>query len=301
MSWAAAAFALAILGPAEPAAPSDALAREGVEVGAVAGSAERGAASHALAREVGTVAGAGVNPAGVMVRVDVRWRRPLFSSSSPLLSDAHVTFGISPELSPSYGRVGAWAELAPASVLVVRAGVEPAQYFGTFSSLISFSDPGEPFDRDTMRARRFEAKPGNALRAFLRPTLRLKVGRLGGQVTGEVERWWCTADGPYFHEPGRNTLVKTRGGTVRTLSAAALYDLSRQVGAGAAYDLLDVPGARGNRAARLAALVTWTPRASIPLVGRPALTAAAGTYLRHPNREGQLHAALGIAFAVGKR
>jgi hypothetical protein len=278
MNWAAVAFALAILGPGDPAASPP-----------------------SFEREVAAVVGSAVNPAGLMARVEVRWRRPLSRSSSPLLSDAHLTFGISPEVSPSYARAGAWTELAPLSILVVRAGVEPAQYFGTFSSLISFNDPSQPFDRDTMRARRSEAKPGNAVRVYARPSLRLKAKRLGGQVTGEVERWWCTANGPYFHEPGRNTLVAVRGGTVRALSAAALYDLSRRVGVGAAYDLVDVPGARRNRAERLAALVTWTPRAPLPLVGRPALTAMAGTYLRDPNREGEAFAALGIGLAVGKR
>jgi len=118
-------------------------------------------------------------------------------------------------------------------------------------------------------------------------------------VTGEVERWWSTAEGPYFHEPGRNTLVAVGGGTVRALSAAALYDLSNRVGVGATYDLTDVPGARGNRRQRLGPLATWAAPVSLPFLGRPTVTAMAGTYLRDPSRRGQLFAALGLEFRVG--
>lgn len=264
-------------------------------------AAPSSASAPSLRREVSALVGSAVNPAGLVARVEVRWRRPLSRSASPLLSGAHVSVGLSPELSPSYARVGAWVELAPASIVGVRAGVEPAQYFGTFSSLISFTDLRQPFDRDTMRARRDEARAGNAVRVYVRPSLRMKVGRLGGQVSGEVERWWSTADGPFFHEPSRNTLVAVRGGTLRSLSAALLCDVSSRLGVGAAYDLLHVPGAAANGIQRVGPLVTWVPPFSIPALGRPTVTAIAGTYVRDPNRKGQVFAGLGLGFVLKGR
>jgi hypothetical protein len=248
-------------------------------------------------RDATALVGAAVNPAGLMARVDVSWRRPLSRSSSPLLSDAHLSVGVTPEVSPSYARAGAWAELAPASIVAVRVGIEPSQYFGTFSSLLSFSDLRQPFDRRTMRERSAEARPGNALRVYVRPSIRGKFGRIGAQVSGEVERWWSTAQGPFFHEPGRNTLISVSGGTVRTLSAAVLCDASSRLGLGAAFDLTHVPGAAANRIQRVGPLATWVPPFSIPLLGRPVVTAVAGAYLRDPNRKGQLFGGVGLGFS----
>ncbi len=251
-------------------------------------------------REVAAAVGASGNPDGLMARVEVRWRRPLSRSTSPALSDAHLSFGVSPEITPSYARLGAWAEFAPASSLGVRAGVEPALYFGTFSSLISFSDIRAPFDRVTLKARRDEAAPGTVLRVYARPVFRMKVGRVGTEVTAQVERWRSSAAGPFYYEPSRNTLVAAGGGTIGCLSAAVLYDASARLGVGAVYDLTHVYAAAANRVQRAGALVTYAPRLRFPGLGRPAVSAVAGVYLQDPGRRNQLFAGVGLDFLLRK-
>ena len=82
--------------------------------------------------------GASYNRLGLQHVFGVRWTRPLIRSRRPLLEGAHVSGGLSHTLTPSYMRVGAWAEVAPLSVLDVRAGLEPGAYFGTFGSLMSY-------------------------------------------------------------------------------------------------------------------------------------------------------------------
>ncbi len=253
-----------------------------------------------LRREVAAIVGSSANPEGLMARVEVRWRRPLSRSTSRALSDAHLSFGVSPELTPSYTRLGVWAEFAPVSFLGVRAGVEPALYFGTFSSLISFSDIRAPFDRATLKARRDEATSGTALRAYARPVLRMKVGRVGTEMTAQVERWRSSAAGPFFYEPSRNTLVAAGGGTISCLSAAVLYDASARLGVGAVYDLTHVYAAAANRIQRAGALVTYAPRIRFPGLGRPTVSAVAGVYRQDPYRRNQVFAGLGLDFLLRK-
>jgi hypothetical protein len=233
-----------------------------------------------------------------MARVEVKWRRPISRSKSRALADAHLSFGVAPEVTPSYVRAGTWAEFAPSSFFGVRAGVEPGVHFGTFNSLVSFADVREKFDSKTMWARRDEAQAGATFRVYVRPSLRLKVGRLGGEVTGQSERWHSTAAGPLFLEPSRNTLVSVRGGRITCLSAGVLYDASRALGIGGLYELTYVPGAASNRIQRVGALATYLPGLAVPALGRPTITAVAGTYLQDPHRSGQIFAALGLKFVL---
>lgn len=282
-SSSAVALFLVVLAPAAPASTQ---------------SPGAGTPTSAPVREVTATIGSAVNPAGLMARVEVNWRRSISRSKSRALSDAHFSFGVSPELTPSYVRAAIWAELAPVSFFGVRAGVEPAVYFGTFSSLVSFADVQQPFDSKTMRARRDEAETGTALRMYVRPSFRLKVGRVGGEVNAQVERWESSAAGPFFLEPSRNTLVSVRSGRVTCLSTAVLYDVSRVLGVGGAYELTQVQGAVANRIQRAGPLVTYVPRFAVPALGRPTITAVAGTYLQDPHRRGQMFAALGLGFAL---
>ncbi|GEM_PF-1903607 len=258
------------------------------------------APSGTLRREVAAMVGASANPEGAIARVEVRWRRPLSRSTAPALSDAHLSGGVSPEITPAYTRLGVWAEFAPVSFLGVRAGFEPALYFGTFRSLLSFSDIRAPFNRAALKARRDEATAGSALRVFVRPVLRMKVGRVGAEVTAQVERWRSSAAGPFYYEPSRNTLVAAGGGNVGVLSAAVLYDASARLGVGAMYDLTHVYAASANRIQRAGALVTFAPRKGFPVLGRPSLTAVAGVYLQDPCRPNQVFAGLGLDFVLRK-
>src|SRR5262245_61181636 len=191
--------------------------------------------------------GIGLNPLGLQGGVDVSWRRGLSSSSSPLLRDAHLSFGVAPRLTPSYARLAAFVEVAPLSILELRAGIEPSAYFGTFRSLLYFGSYADRFDEEARSARAGEAAAGLAGRAFLAPTLKLGAGRFVLRSRSELEWWRARQKRPYFYEPGRDTLLRAAGDSLLASETLLLYELrggSRRRLLGPVHDLTLVSGAR---------------------------------------------------------
>src|SRR6266849_4781932 len=146
-------------------------------------------------RELREQIGASVNNLGLQNSLDLSWRWPLSSSSNPLLSDAHLTLGLSHALSPSYTRLGAWAEFSPLSVLDLRVGIEPGVYFGTFNSLMSFNSYSDPFSNDA-RDKRGGGAFGTAGRLYASPTLKMKAGPVVAAASADFEWWKSDAAGP---------------------------------------------------------------------------------------------------------
>src|SRR5258708_7206807 len=173
-------------------------------------------------RELREQIGASVNNLGLQNSLDLSWRWPPSSSPNPLLSDAHLTLGLSHALSPSYTRLGAWAEFSPLSVLDLRVGIEPGVYFGTFNSLMSFNSYSDPFSNDA-RDKRGGGAFGTAGRLYASPTLKLKTGPVRAPASADFEWWKSDAPGPLFYEPARDTLLKTRGDRLLNTSSALLY------------------------------------------------------------------------------
>ena len=256
----------------------------------------------AARRELRDTFGVAANNLGVQNVLELSTRRRLGSSSRPLWRDAHVSAGLTHSVTPAYTRLGAWAELAPLSIVSIRAGIEPALYFGTFGSLMSFQDYRDDFGNDARKARRDTARPGSAARAYLAPEVRLKAGPVIAVAGAELEWWRSSASGPLFYEPARDTLLKTAGGRMASTAAALLYELDRARGGtlrlGISHRLTYVYDAPANRVQRVGALVVREFAGRRFGLNRPAVVANLSYYLDDPFKRHQIGAAAALAFAV---
>jgi hypothetical protein len=259
--------------------------------------------SPGFARELRGSLGLSSNPLGLQQNLDLSWSRPLSASGSALRRDAHLSFGLSGRLTPAYARAGAWAELAPLSVLEVRAGVEPVGHFGTFHSLLPYSGYDDAFSDEARRARD-GAQAGIAARAYVAPAVKARAGRLLIRGRAELERWTAHAPGPFFYEPSRDTLLKSSGDTLAATETVVLWsfrdDGSRRLLAGPIHELTVVPNAPENRRQDVGLVaVCGLGERRFGLPG-PVVFAKLVRYLEDPNRQGGLGAQLAVAFAVGK-
>ncbi len=270
----------------------------GVLCGATGLDAGEGVRWEAQTRDTLSVA---VNPLGLQNTLERSWRRRLFESASPLLADAHVSFGVADRLTPAYNRLGVWAEIAPLSIVELRAGIEPVAYFGTFKSLLSFDGYDESFDDDARRARAGAAARAVAGRAYLAPTLRLKAGRVAVRVRAEFEWWKAWTDGPYFYEPARDTLLKADGDAMMVSESVLLYDFGRSGGrrllAGVVHDLTLVYAASQNRRQDVGILAIVGLGQRVLGLREPTLSAKIFKYVEDPNRKNEL----GVQLALGGR
>jgi hypothetical protein len=252
-------------------------------------------------RELREQLGASVNNLGLQNSLDFSWSWPLSASESALLSEAHLALGVSHALTPSYTRVGAWAELSPLSVLDLRVGLEPAVYFGTFNSLMSFDSYRDPFDKDA-RDKRGGSAFGTAGRVYLSPTLKMKAGPVVAIASAEFDWWKSDAAGPLFYEPARDTLLKAKGDALLNTSSLVLYqhDLGPdgKLSGGLIHQITYVYGAPANKIQRLGTIVVREfggKRFGLP---HARLVGLVSYYLDDPSKRHQLSAALALAFKV---
>ena len=247
--------------------------------------------------------GGSLNPPGLLARGQVQWRWRMTKSSSPVVRDAHVAVGVTPELSPSYTRLDAWVEVAPLSVVTVRAGIQPAYYFGTFGSLVNFASYRDPFDWPAIQDRADEARAAAALRVYLNPTLQIRLGPIAAASSGILERWRADVPGPLFYEVYRDTLIAASGGTVGFLSNVAVYEIPAGAGkvrAGVLHDLTHVYAFPGNRIQRVGPVVVYEAGWSCLGLRRPTFTVNIGYYLNDPSKKGQGYYLAAVTVPLGK-
>lgn len=258
----------------------------------------------ALAREVRNSLGGSFNPLGLQDVLDVSWRRSLSSSRNSLLSEAHVSFGFSQRLTPAYDRPGVWLEVAPLSVLDIRAGVEPVVYFGTFKSLLYFPEYSARFDDDARKARADEAGFGLAGRAYVAPTVKAKVGSVIVRAHAEFDWWRARDKGRFFYEPSRDTLLRSSGDALVAGEAVLLYEWKRAGGRklllGPVYDLTWVYDARENRKQDVGLVAVWQPGSKGLGLREPMLFAKVFYYLEDPWKKHELGAQIAVGFAMGR-
>jgi hypothetical protein len=252
-------------------------------------------------REVRGQLGASVNNLGLQNTLDVSWTRPLTTSTHPLLANAHVSAGVVSVTTPALGRLGGWIECAPVSVLTVRAGTEPAAYFGTFNALKSFGAYAEPFDNESKDAK--ERQTGTGMRSYLTPSVQGRAGPVVARVSADFEHWRSSAAGPLFYEPTRDTLLKSRGDWLLNSTSVVMCQRDDRdrgfLAAGLIHNLTRVFDAPGNQVQRLGVLAIrefGTPRLRIPHLR---LTATVWRYLDDPSKQGQWGAAAAIGFRTG--
>jgi hypothetical protein len=248
--------------------------------------------------------GFSVNQLGLQNVLDLAWVWPLITSRNPLLAAAHASAGVTSSITPSYTRLGAWVELAPLSILDLRAGAEPGAYFGTFGSLLSFSSYAAPFDDATRSARQGEARAGSGSRLYLSPTLKMKVGPFAASTNPAIEWWRSSAPGPFYYEPARDTLLKVGGDRLLTLASVFLrqHDLGGRGGLsyGFGHYLTYVFDAPANESQRIGVIVVRQFGARRFGLHAPRIGSQVSYYLRDPSRKGQVSAGLGLTLGLGR-
>ena len=247
--------------------------------------------------------GASVNTLGLQNTLERSWTWSLWASRHPLLADAHVSTGVVSVVTPALTRFGGWFEVSPLSVLDVRAGVEPAAYFGTFNSLKSLDSYDAPFDSKTLKAIP-DPKTGYGSRVYVEPVLKARAGPIVAKVDATFERWQTSAVGPFFYEPTRDTLLRSSGDMMLTATSVAMYQ--RTVGAdgtlsaGVLHSLTDVFDAPGNRSQRLGLIVIREYSSTRFHVPHLRLLVTAWQYLEDPSKRHQFGAAAAIGFSRGR-
>jgi len=256
-----------------------------------------------LQRVVRWQLGGSVNEPGLQNTLEVSWSRPLSRSSHPLLADAHLSAGLVSVTTPAQARLGGWIECSPLSILDIRAGIEPSVYFGTFNSVLSFAAYSDPYDRATREARDDQTSATGS-RAYVAPALKLKAGRLVARIGAEFERWSSSAKGPLFYEPTRDTLLKTGGDYLMTLTTVVMYQHDYQsaglLSGGIIHEMTHVFDAPANRSQRLGLIGIrefGSPRVLLPHFR---VTAVVWRHLEDPSKRNQWGGVLAIGFRTGK-
>lgn len=245
--------------------------------------------------------GGSVNTLGVQNNLELVWTRKS-TSTNPLLSDAHVSVGLSDSLSPAYNRVGGWVEVSPLSILDLRAGIEPAVYFGTFSSLTDYASYDDAFDTDTRKAkdRAGDKSFGTGGRAYLSPTLKLKLGRVIAVSGADFEWWRASNDGPYFYEPTRDLLLESAGDSMVQGSSLILFEFRRPSGGkllvGPIHGFRHVYDVPQNRIQTLGVLSVYELAERRFGVRKPTLILNVSRYIEHRWMEDELTATVAVRF-----
>jgi hypothetical protein len=246
--------------------------------------------------------GGSVNNLGVQQTLEASWTWGLSRSTNPLLSDAHVSVGLTNHLSPAYVRVGGWAAWAPLSVLELRAGVEPVYYFGIVGSLIGFPSQHAIFDEDARRALRPQAVSGKGVRLYVAPTLRGRLGPVVASATVDVERWEVDGPNTFFYEPMRDTLLSSNGDSLWRTSVVVLHESEggdgRKLRAGLHHEFMRVRGVSGNDMHRLGPLAVWTLARHRFGVDEPTVLVNLYYYLDDPYKRHEPGVAVGVRFGL---
>lgn len=250
--------------------------------------------------------GGSVNNLGIQQSLEASWTWGLSRSTKPILSDAHLSLGLTSHLSPAYLRAGGWASWAPLSIVELRLGVEPVYYFGIVGSLIGFPSQQAVFDEDARRALRPHAVSRMGLRMYAAPTLRARVGRVLASSTVELERWDVNAPEPhaFFYEPFRDTLLSSDGNSLWRTSSVVLRESGngggRKLLAGLHHEFMRVRGAPDNDMHRLGPLAVWTLGDHRFGVRDPTLLVNVYYYLEDPYKRHEPGASVGVRFGLGR-
>ena len=93
-----------------------------------------------------------VNPLGVEERLNVLFRRRLYSDPAPILREANVAAGVAPTFTPSIIRLGPVLEFRPLTLLTFSAAGYFQSWLPTFNNLQSLPTPTAPHSDDDLRA-----------------------------------------------------------------------------------------------------------------------------------------------------
>jgi hypothetical protein len=253
----------------------------------------------ATSRQVIDTVGASVNTPGLQNALTVAWSRRLGTSDAPLKKDAHLTFGVSQLLAPSYARIAPWVEYAPLSILDVRCGIEPSVYFPTYGTFAPFTSYDQDYSWDTVSE--MEGSSALAVRLYVKPRVRVRVGPIVAFVQGEVERWQTNADAALIYEPWRDTLIRAAGATLVSETDALMVEHAVSGGkwsVGVTHDILSNVDSSATRIERAGVLVIREFAGKRFGLRAPTFVASAAYYLNDPSKEGTVYAWMALSFRV---
>jgi hypothetical protein len=258
--------------------------------------------------ELRTQLGVSYNNLGLQQSLEWTRRRPIRPGSGPLTADRHVAFGAQVAVSPSYARLHVWAQFAPVSILTLRFGVEPAQYFGTFDSLMPFDTADQPFDTDS-RKDRGGARADRATRVYFTPTFRVRVRHVLALASIDGESWSSSSPGTFFYEPTRDTLLKSRGASLGVGRVALMYEHvaagGTRVGVGGIYTSQNHAGSaeviKRLHIERAGVITSIQSDGRLLGLRRPNITATVSRYLKHPTKTDEWTATLTVAATLRRR
>jgi hypothetical protein len=254
-------------------------------------------------RRLANTLGVSVNPIGLQDQLTLGWTWGLSRSANPLLSDAHFAVGATNNFSPAYERVELWAELSPLSVLDLKAGVEPVFYFGTFGHLVSFPSYDADFGKDAREAIKEQAVSRTGIRYHFSPTFKIKLGRIVARSGAEFEWWRVDGPGAFFYEPMRDTLLRSDGDALMTLSSQLFYEFPSEPGgkkllAGIFHDRIDVYDAPANLRERLGPIAVWTLGERRFGLREPTVIGGVFSYLQDRSKDGEVGGFLALSFTI---
>lgn len=137
----------------------------------------------------------------------------LWNSDSILFEDTYIAPGMGVSVTPAYARLGPRVVWAPIAVFEVEASVEGFSYFGTFSGVTDFDDPGTVYDDAAMDAAEAAGRKhaGLGWRTVVSPTLQGRVGPVIIALPGEATSYHMKtpegATGDYWYEPESDALL----------------------------------------------------------------------------------------------
>lgn len=239
-----------------------------------------------------------INPQGLGFFGGINYRNIYRYDETYEVESAYWQTGLGLGVSPATLQAGLHFEWMPWLFLPLRLKYDYFQYSGTNGALLSFNSPNSPYG-DDVRNNRHDAETGSAHRFVFQPTLQGKIDRFIIRNQTHIAFFRFSGRGPYFLEPGEDTLLKDDDLLV-TNRTQLLYSFFLDQGgkkllAGPYYEIAHASQANITQQ-KLGLALYWEPAVSIRYLGRPHLGVMTAYHLEDPSRQGQLFLLIAAGF-----
>ena len=239
-------------------------------------------------------------PAGVEISSEAWYRYVYRHDPSRLWDGLYVQGGGSLDINPAYGRIGAYVEWMPVTILQLRTQIDHYAFFGTSGSLLIYTDTNAPFGSGDYRDRRGQEVSVQADRFMLQPTLQGTIGRYVLVNQSTFALYDFKRDGPYFWDQEYDTLLR-RHDRLYADGLSLLYDLVRPATEGSlligpSFEVVHAAGADLTRT-RVGLSLYFEPRTvkhAPGFLARPRIYFQAGVNTHDRNQGGRAYFLGGI-------
>jgi hypothetical protein len=148
------------------------------------------------------------NPMGAILFAGLAYCRPYRFDAERKVESAAIQFGLGAAVNGAFAQGGPFIEWMPVLPVQLRAQYDVYGFSGKNGSLLSFPTADSSFGDDVISARAGTEQRTWAQRFLVRPTLRLKIGRIVLRNQTDFARYQISGEGPYFFEREYDTLLK---------------------------------------------------------------------------------------------